>query len=231
MELFGNIDPWRNRSSRSVKESRAIRYAKLQGNLLFSLRELRLIDIRDDKVKYNKPILLPFAVVIYITNSKVPALGCRIICGLNALSERRDHCTNFDLIYGSKTRLQRCLRTQVSFFYAPVRDRVLPEAIPQRRRAIVSMGHSILIVIFPTHFPPASILLLQHRKPQRHQFDPMKLVQLAIFTGLLQLCSVAHAAAPPGRVLPDILTAVSSGGTPLPSIVSQLPKAAPSGLL
>lgn len=70
-----------NRSSRSVKESRAIRHAKLQGNLLFSLRELRLIDIGDDKVKYNKPILLPFVVVIYITNSKVPALGYRIICG------------------------------------------------------------------------------------------------------------------------------------------------------
>ena len=56
----------------------------------------------------------------------------------------------------------------------------------------------------------------------------MKLVQLAIFTGLLQLCSVAHDAAPPERVLLDILTAVSSCGTPLPSIVSQLLKAAPS---
>ena len=93
MEPFGNIHPWRNRSSRSVKESRAIRHAKLQGSLLFSLRELRLIDIGDDKVKYNKPILLPFVIVIYITNSKVHALGYRIICG--AL---RAYCTNFDLI-------------------------------------------------------------------------------------------------------------------------------------
>ena len=76
MYIFGG-----NRSSRSVKESRAIRHAKLQGNLLFSLRELRLIDIRDDKVECDKPILLPFVVVIYIINSKVPALGRRIICG------------------------------------------------------------------------------------------------------------------------------------------------------
>lgn len=56
------------------------------------------MDIRDDKVEYYRSILLPFVIVIYITNSKVHALGMSHNLWVNALSERCDHCNNFDLI-------------------------------------------------------------------------------------------------------------------------------------